>query len=88
MFRETIDLLRKLLHRVACDYIFLFVMLNLGSQPVCRAVQLCVEFSALDEEDMVLKLVSITIYLNIFVARIVWHIPPIQTNRSDALSVR
>ena len=44
-------------------------MLNLGSQPVCRAVQLCVEFSALDEEDMVLKLVSITIYLNIFVAQ-------------------
>ena len=43
-------------------------MLNLGSQPVCRAVQLCVKFSALDEEDMVLKLVSITIYLNIFVA--------------------
>ena len=44
-------------------------MLNLGSQPVCRAVQLCVEFSALDEEDMVLKLVSIKIYLNIFVAQ-------------------
>ena len=42
-------------------------MLNFGRQPVCRAVQLYAEYSTLDKEDMVLKLVSITIYLISFV---------------------